>query len=128
MALVPTAASRSGLTIESAAVSGPAGRQVLRIKAHADRPFQAPDVMVEAPEPFGFGRPDGAHDDFADHAFFAQTQGLFVGDFVKGVHGHLDAVQLDAGAITFDADADVVVHRALDGHEYFHDDLPDWVG
>ena len=58
MALVPTAASRSGLTIESAAVSGPAGRQVLRIKAHADRPFQAPDVMVEAPEPFGFGRPE----------------------------------------------------------------------
>ncbi len=64
---VPGAAPHSGLTIKSAAVNGPPGRQILHIKAHADRPFQAPDVMVEAPEPFGFGRPEvtigaGGHD------------------------------------------------------------------
>ncbi len=56
--LVPQAADKSGLTIESARVSGPPGKQILHIQGHSNRPFLAPDLMVEGPEPFGFGRPE----------------------------------------------------------------------
>ncbi len=55
--LVPQPAAKAGMTIESAVVSGPPGEQVLHIKGHSERPFVAPDLMVEGPGPFGFGRP-----------------------------------------------------------------------
>lgn len=55
--LVPQPAARAGMTIKSAMVSGPRGEQVLHIKGKSKQPFAAPDLMVEGPEPFGFGRP-----------------------------------------------------------------------
>jgi suppressor for copper-sensitivity B len=65
--LVPLKSGNNGLTIDNATVRGPAGEQILYIKGHSERPFQAPDLMVEGPEPFGFGRPNatfgpGRHD------------------------------------------------------------------
>jgi suppressor for copper-sensitivity B len=56
--LVPQAAEMSGLEIVSASLSGGPGKQILHIQGRSDRPFQAPDLMVEGPEPFGFGRPE----------------------------------------------------------------------
>jgi len=55
--MVPLAAPSSGLEIRMVSVSGPVGKQILRVTARAAKPFLDPDLMVEAPEPFGFGRP-----------------------------------------------------------------------
>ncbi|MBT3535060.1 MAG: hypothetical protein HN478_14350 [Rhodospirillaceae bacterium] len=82
---VPQSAGPSGLTIHGASVNGPAGAQILRIKAHADRPFQAPDLMVEGPEPFGFGRPKIAfgangHDVSMDLPVYAGTRKVKLSD------------------------------------------------
>ena len=41
-------------------------------------------------------------------------------DLVEGVHRELDVVELDAGAIGFDADAEIGVDDALDGNQNFH--------
>jgi len=60
--LVPQPAATAGLTIDGAVVNGPPGRQILQIKGHSEQPFVAPDVMVEGPEPFGFGRPKLTYD------------------------------------------------------------------
>ncbi|MDA1098171.1 MAG: protein-disulfide reductase DsbD family protein [Proteobacteria bacterium] len=54
---VPQPESKAGLNIKSAVVSGPPGKQILHITGHSEVPFAAPDLMVEGPEPFGFGRP-----------------------------------------------------------------------
>ena len=54
---VPGPMGETGMTIDSAAISGPPGKQILQINSHSDQPFEAPDLMVEGPEPFGFGRP-----------------------------------------------------------------------
>ena len=61
--LVPQPAAKIGLNIDSAAVSGPPGKQILLITGNSRTPFTAPDVMVEGPEPFGFGRPKVAYGD-----------------------------------------------------------------
>src|SRR6185503_18725768 len=51
----------------------------------------------------------------------ADAQRLLEGDFIERVDAHLDAVGDDAGAIWFHADADVVVHHALDADkDTFH--------
>ncbi len=55
---VPQPAAKAGLAIKSAVVSGPAGEQILRITGQSAQPFAAPDLMVEGPEPFAFGRPE----------------------------------------------------------------------
>lgn len=80
LALVPKAAGPSTMTIRRTWVGGPDGNQTLVVEAHADQPFQAPDLMVEAPEPFGFGRPDvtlggGGHDVTLRLAVFAGIGG-----------------------------------------------------
>ena len=54
---VPQPVDKAGMAIESALVSGPPGQQILYIKGHSEQPFMAPDLMVEGPDPFGFGRP-----------------------------------------------------------------------
>lgn len=54
---VPQREATAGLAIKSAVVSGPPGAQILQITGHSEQPFTAPDLMVEGPEPFGFGRP-----------------------------------------------------------------------
>ena len=54
---VPKDAEDSQLHIISAKVSGKADLQVLRVHGRADLPFIAPDLMVEGPNPFSFGRP-----------------------------------------------------------------------
>jgi len=85
LALVPKAAGHSSMTIRRASVGGPAGQQTLMVEAHADQPFHAPDLMVEAPEPFGFGRPDitlggGGHDVTLRLAVFAGIGGAVLSD------------------------------------------------
>jgi hypothetical protein len=56
----------------------------------------------------------GDGDDFGGHALFLQAHGFFDGDFVEGVHAHLDVGEIDARAVGLDADLDVVVNHALD--------------
>ncbi len=58
LARVPQPSATTGLVIKSAQVSGPPGKQILQISGHSELPFAAPDLMVEGPEPFGFGRPE----------------------------------------------------------------------
>jgi len=55
--LVPKETESSGLHIISATVSGDAGLQILHVRGRAELPFKAPDLMVEGPNPFAFGRP-----------------------------------------------------------------------
>lgn len=55
--LVPKGTEFSGLHIISATVSGDAGLQILRVHGRAELAFKAPDLMVEGPNPFAFGRP-----------------------------------------------------------------------
>ena len=55
--LVPKGTKFSGLRIISATVSGDAGLQILHVHGHAEQPFQSPDLMVEGPKSFAFGRP-----------------------------------------------------------------------
>ena len=54
-------------------------------------------------------------DDLGHHAFFLEPGGLFDGDLVKRVLAYFDVGYIDAGAIRFDADLDVVIHNAFDG-------------
>jgi suppressor for copper-sensitivity B len=56
LARVPKSGGDAPFRIEAAKVSGPAGEQVLEVTARADQAFENPDMMVEAPSPFGFGR------------------------------------------------------------------------
>lgn len=60
--LVPRPAATAGLAIDSAVAIGPPGHQILQIRGHSEQPFIAPDLMVEGPEPFGFGRPKLTYD------------------------------------------------------------------
>ena len=55
--LVPKRTEFSGLHIISATVSGDAGLQILHVHGHAEQPFRSPDLMVEGPKSFAFGRP-----------------------------------------------------------------------
>ena len=55
--LVPKGTEFSVLEIISATVSGEAGLQILHVHGRAKRPFRAPDLMVEGPKSFVFGRP-----------------------------------------------------------------------
>ena len=71
----------------------------------------------------GFRRlcgPDGNNDDFFGFAGFFQPQGLFDGDFIKGVHRHFDIGEFDAGAVRFHANFYVVVNHPFHGNKNFH--------
>jgi hypothetical protein len=63
------------------------------------------------------GNAAGDGDDFSREAGFLEAHGFFDGDFVEGVHAHLDVGQVDARAVRFDADFDVVVDDPFDGYE-----------
>ncbi len=54
---VPKSSGNGPIAIESAVVVGDPGAQKLQVTARAERPFKAPDLIVEAPYPFHFGRP-----------------------------------------------------------------------
>jgi len=68
----------------------------------------------------GIGNATGNGDHFGDFAGLFQTHGFFDGDFIEGVHRHLDVGDIDAGTIGFHADLDVEVHHAFDWDQYFH--------
>ncbi len=57
LALVPSTDGKT-MKINGATVNGRAGKQTLQVVASTDKPFREPDLMVEAPEPFSFGRPE----------------------------------------------------------------------
>jgi hypothetical protein len=46
----------------------------------------------------------GDGDDFGGDAGFFQANGFFDGDFVEGVHAHLDVGQIDARTVGLDPD------------------------
>src|SRR5262249_2251771 len=48
------------------------------------------------------------------------AQRLLDGDFVEGIHRHLDVGEFDARSIAFDADLDVVVDDPLYRHKNLH--------
>ena len=55
--LVPKGTGFSVMEIISATVSGEAGLQNLHVHGRAEHPFRTPDLMVEGPKSFVFGRP-----------------------------------------------------------------------
>jgi suppressor for copper-sensitivity B len=57
LARVPATANSSALALVSAVVRGPADAQVLEVGARSERPFRAPDLMVEGAEGFYFAAP-----------------------------------------------------------------------
>jgi suppressor for copper-sensitivity B len=57
-ALVPGDGSAAGLVFEKAVLSGSMETPVLRIVARSTTPFQVPDVLVEGPPGYGFGKPE----------------------------------------------------------------------
>ena len=64
-------------------------------------------------------RAHGNDDDFAGLAALLDAQSLLERNFVEGIDTHLDAVGFDAAAVVLDPDAHVVVHNALQAHQYF---------
>ena len=62
----------------------------------------------------------GDGDDFSRDAGFLETDGFFDGDFVKGVHAHLDVGEVDSATVRLHAYLDVVVHYPFHGDENFH--------
>ena len=71
------------------------------------------------------GREAAGHgDDLGRDALFLEAHGLLDGDFVEGIHRHLDVGGVDAGAVRLDPDLDVVIDDALDGDEDFHCGCP----
>ena len=61
-------------------------------------------------------------DNLCRGARFLETDGLFDGNLVERIHGHLDVGELDPGLVRFDTNLDVVVDDPFDGHENLHGD------
>ena len=59
-------------------------------------------------------RTNGHDDHFGRAALLLDAQRLLERDLVERIDAHLDAVGHDARAVGFDANADVVVHDALE--------------
>ncbi len=59
-ALVPGDGSAVGLSLERAVLTGSLEAPVLQVTARSDIAFEAPDVMVEGPPGFAFGKPEVA--------------------------------------------------------------------
>ncbi len=51
---VPGDGAAHGLAIDGAALTGPAGAQVLEVVARAREPFEAPDLFIEGPDLYAF--------------------------------------------------------------------------
>jgi hypothetical protein len=64
---------------------------------------------------------DGDGDYLGCRARFPESKGLFDGNLVEGIHGHLYVRRLDTAAVRLDADFDVVVDDSFDCDEYLHD-------
>ena len=56
-ALVPGDGTAVGLSLQEAVLTGDMEKPVLRVTARSQSPFQAPDVLIEAPPGFSFGKP-----------------------------------------------------------------------
>ena len=63
---------------------------------------------------------DGDDHDLGGHALLAQAHGLFDGDLVEGVHGHLHVGEIDAGLVGFHPNLHVVVDHPLDRDQDLH--------
>jgi len=62
-AQVPRRGADAPFHIVTAVTEGTAGQQELVVDVEAAAPFEAPDIMVEGPRPFAFGRPQVALSD-----------------------------------------------------------------
>ncbi len=56
-ALVPGDGTAVGLTLQEAVLTGDVSEPVLRVTARSESRFQTPDVLIEAPPGFSFGKP-----------------------------------------------------------------------
>lgn len=56
-ALVPGDGTAVGLSLREAVLTGDMEKPVLRVTARSQTPFQTPDVLIEAPPGFSFGKP-----------------------------------------------------------------------
>jgi len=56
-ARVPTTGPRDDLSVQSVALEGEAGAELLKVVIAARQPMSAPGLIVEAPSPFAFGLP-----------------------------------------------------------------------
>ncbi len=57
-ALVPGDGTAVGLTLQEAVLIGDMSKPILRVTALSTTPFETPDVLVEAPPGFSFGKPE----------------------------------------------------------------------
>ncbi len=56
--LVPGDGTAVGLSLQGAMLTGDMEKPVLRVTASSQTPFQTPDVLIEAPPGFSFGKPE----------------------------------------------------------------------
>lgn len=56
--LVPGDGSKVGLALEATALTGTAEAPLLEVAARSERPFEAPDLLVEGPPGYSFGKPE----------------------------------------------------------------------
>ena len=68
----------------------------------------------------GLGGPDRHRDDLGCLAGLLEPDRLFDGDFIEGIHRHLDIGKLDARAVGLDPDLDVEIDDPLDRHQHLH--------
>lgn len=57
-ALVPRNGSLVGLSVDRAVLGGSLDKPALRVTARSDGPFMSPDLLVEGPQGYGFGKPE----------------------------------------------------------------------
>ena len=66
--LVPRDGADVGLSLDKAVLTGPVEQPVLQIVASSTLPFRAPDVLVEGPPGFAFGKPEVLLNEAAERA------------------------------------------------------------
>jgi len=72
----------------------------------------------------GLERADGDGDDFVGDTGLAKRDGLFDGDFIKGVHRHFGELDIHTGMIGKRTHLDLGVHHALDSDQDLHQKTP----
>ncbi|HEY5598972.1 MAG TPA: protein-disulfide reductase DsbD domain-containing protein [Kiloniellales bacterium] len=81
-ALVPGDGTAVGLRLQEAVLTGDAQAPVLRVTARSQTPFRTPDVLVEAPPGYSFGKPQT---DLRDGGTVAVLHVPIVGTPAQGV-------------------------------------------
>ncbi|KFB72985.1 MAG: hypothetical protein AW09_001802 [Candidatus Accumulibacter phosphatis] len=63
------------------------------------------------------GHPRRNHHHLRGDTGFPEAHRLFDGNFIEGIHRHLDVGQIDVARVRLDAHLDVVIHHPFDWYE-----------